>query len=96
MLADTLSFTKLSRRTDVGIEGYAGHFFRCLFGLQTYLSMLCAFKWGIFIFFAGMVLIMTTVVAFFYPETKGFPIEEAPHVFADHWCACLLSNLPLA
>lgn len=52
---------------------------------QTYLSMLCVFKWGIFIFFAGMVLIMTIVVAAFYPETKGLPIEEAPHVFADHW-----------
>ena len=54
---------------------------------QTYLSMLCLFKWGIFMFFAGMVGIMTLTVLFFYPETKGLPIEEAPHVFADHWCA---------
>ena len=54
---------------------------------QTYLSMLCLFKWGIFMFFAGMVGIMTLTVFFFYPETKGLPIEEAPHVFADHWCA---------
>ena len=54
---------------------------------QTYLSMLCVFKWGIFMFFAGMVGIMTLTVLFFYPETKGLPIEEAPHVFADHWCA---------
>lgn len=53
---------------------------------QTYLSMLCVFKWGIFMFFAGMVGIMTLTVLFFYPETKGLPIEEAPHVFADHWC----------
>ena len=52
---------------------------------QTYLSMLCLFKWGIFMFFAGMVGIMTLTVLFFYPETKGLPIEEAPHVFADHW-----------
>ena len=49
--------------------------------------MLCVFKWGIFVFFAGMVLVMTIVVALFYPETKGLPIEEAPHVFADHWYA---------
>ena len=55
--------------------------------MQTYLSMLCVFKWGIFMFFAGMVLIMTVVVAAFYPETKGLPIEETPHVFADHWYA---------
>lgn len=57
----------------------------CCVAAQTYLSMLCAFKWGIFMFFAGMVGIMTLVVLFFYPETKGLPIEEAPHVFADHW-----------
>ena len=53
--------------------------------MQTYLSMLCVFKWGIFIFFAAMVCIMTLTVLFFYPETKGLPIEECPHVFADHW-----------
>jgi hypothetical protein len=55
--------------------------------MQTYLSMLCVFKWGIFMFFAGMVVVMTITVAALYPETKGLPIEEAPHVFADHWCA---------
>ena len=51
--------------------------------------MLCAMRWSIFLFFAGMVVAMTVVVYLFYPETKGLPIEEAPHVFATHWCACL-------
>ena len=66
--------------------------------MQTYLSMLCVFKWGIFMFFAGMVGIMTLTVLFFYPETKGLPIEEAPHVFADHWCVApsILSVNPTA
>jgi hypothetical protein len=48
-------------------------------------------KWGIFLFFAGMVAVMTVVVYLFYPETKGLPIEEAPHVFATHWCAPVLA-----
>ena len=52
---------------------------------QTYLSMLCTFKYSIFFFFAGMVAVMTAVVYLLYPETKGLPIEEAPHVFANHW-----------
>lgn len=54
---------------------------------QTYLSMLCALRWSIFLFFAGMVAIMTVTVYLLYPETKSLPIEEAPHVFANHWCA---------
>lgn len=52
---------------------------------QTYLSMLCVFKWGIFLFFAGCVLFMTIFVFLFYPETKGLAIEECPRVFRKHW-----------
>ena len=40
-----------------------------------------------------MVCIMTLTVLFFYPETKGLPIEEAPHVFADHWYALTLPSV---
>jgi sugar porter (SP) family MFS transporter len=53
---------------------------------QAFLSMLCTFQWGIFIFFAGWVLIMTLVVAFLVPETKGVPMEEIQEqLFMKHW-----------
>ena len=61
--------------------------------VQTYLSMLCSMRWGLFFFFAGMCVIMTITVYLFYPETKGLGIEETPNVFKKHWCAHLqLSN----
>ncbi|XP_059076852.1 sugar transport protein 13-like [Cryptomeria japonica] len=44
--------------------------------LMAFLSMLCHFKYGIFLFFASWVLIMSTFVLFLLPETKNVPIEE--------------------
>ena len=38
--------------------------------------MLCAFKWGIFLFFAGMVAIMT-VFAFLLYATSAYPLLKA-------------------
>ncbi|KAK9914909.1 hypothetical protein WJX75_002176 [Coccomyxa subellipsoidea] len=52
---------------------------------QTYLSMLCTMKWGVFLLFAFCVLAMTVSVALFFPETKGVPIEDCPFVFKKHW-----------
>ncbi|CAK9877158.1 unnamed protein product [Sphagnum jensenii] len=52
---------------------------------QAFLSMLCAFKWGIFLFFAGWVVIMQIFVILFLPETKGIPIEEMEVVWTRHW-----------
>ncbi|KAK9904668.1 hypothetical protein WJX75_000080 [Coccomyxa subellipsoidea] len=52
---------------------------------QTYLSMLCSMRWGLFFFFAGMCVLMTITVYGFYPETKGLGIEETPQVFQKHW-----------
>lgn len=53
---------------------------------QSFLSMLCAMKWGTFLFFAGWVLIMTIFVILCVPETKGVPIEELSEKIAnDHW-----------
>lgn len=54
-------------------------------GAQTYLSMLCSMRWGLFFFFGGMCVIMTITVYLFYPETKGLGIEETPNVFKKHW-----------
>ncbi|CAM6103623.1 unnamed protein product [Calypogeia fissa] len=52
---------------------------------QSFLSMLCSLKYGIFIFFMGWIIIMTLFVIFFLPETKGIPIEEMQHVWGRHW-----------
>ncbi|GAV83957.1 Sugar_tr domain-containing protein, partial [Cephalotus follicularis] len=52
---------------------------------QSFLSLLCAFKFGIFLFFAGWVLVMTIFVCVFLPETKGVPIEEMILLWRRHW-----------
>ncbi|KAL6989428.1 Hexose carrier protein hex6, partial [Sarracenia purpurea var. burkii] len=43
---------------------------------QTFLTMLCHFKSGIFFLFGGWVAVMTGFVYLFLPETKGIPIEQ--------------------
>ncbi|CAA0828920.1 Sugar transport protein 10 [Striga hermonthica] len=40
---------------------------------------------GLFFFFAGWVVMMTTFVYFFVPETKNVPIEEMNRVWKSHW-----------
>ncbi|KAL1803911.1 hypothetical protein ACET3Z_032558 [Daucus carota] len=53
---------------------------------QAFLSMLCHFKYGIFLFFSGWVLIMSIFVVFLMPETKNVPIEEmTDRVWKQHW-----------
>ena len=59
---------------------------------QTYLSMLCSFRWGLFLFFAAMCVIMTATVYGFYPETKGLGIEETPAIFKKHWWVQALNS----
>ena len=41
---------------------------------QSFLSMMCAMKFGIFLFFAGMVVLMSAFVAIVLPETQGIPL----------------------
>ncbi|CAN1164991.1 Sugar transport protein 10 [Linum perenne] len=52
---------------------------------QFFLAMLCHMKFGLFLFFGGWVLIMTTFVYFFIPETKNVPIEEMNRIWKSHW-----------
>ncbi|PON85773.1 Sugar/inositol transporter [Trema orientale] len=52
---------------------------------QIFLTMLCHLKFGLFIFFAFFVLIMSFFVYFFLPETKGIPIEEMNQIWRNHW-----------
>ncbi len=46
--------------------------------------MMCAMKWGAFLFFAAFVVAATIYVQLLVPETKGVPIEEIDLVFAAH------------
>lgn len=53
---------------------------------QAFLSMLCHFKFGIFLFFSGWVLVMSLFVTVLVPETKNVPIEEmTERVWKQHW-----------
>ncbi|XP_031260996.1 sugar carrier protein C-like [Pistacia vera] len=52
---------------------------------QLFLSMLCHLKFGLFIFFAFFVGIMTVYIHLFLPETKNIPIEEMSRVWREHW-----------
>jgi sugar porter (SP) family MFS transporter len=52
---------------------------------QCFLSMLCSMRWGVFLFFAGWVVVMTIFTYGWIPETKGLLIEDVHEVFATHW-----------
>lgn len=52
---------------------------------QTFLTMLCHFKYGTFLFYAGWITLMTAFVAFFLPETKGVPLDSMHVVWERHW-----------
>uniref|UniRef100_A0A0D9XDQ8 Major facilitator superfamily (MFS) profile domain-containing protein n=2 Tax=Leersia perrieri TaxID=77586 RepID=A0A0D9XDQ8_9ORYZ len=63
---------------------------------QAFLSLLCAFKFGIFLFFAGWITVMTVFVYVFLPETKGVPIEEMVLLWRKHWFwKKVMPDLPL-
>ncbi|XP_028777984.1 sugar carrier protein C [Neltuma alba] len=55
------------------------------FVAQVFLTMLCHMKFGLFIFFAFFVLVMSIFIYYFLPETKGIPIEEMGRVWKTHW-----------
>uniref|UniRef100_A0A803LL65 Major facilitator superfamily (MFS) profile domain-containing protein n=1 Tax=Chenopodium quinoa TaxID=63459 RepID=A0A803LL65_CHEQI len=52
---------------------------------QIFLTMLCHFKFGLFLFFAFFVVVMSLFIYFFLPETRGIPIEEMSIVWKNHW-----------
>ena len=49
---------------------------------QSFLSMMCAMKFGIFLFFAGMVCLMSVFVYVVLPETQGVPLVGS---FPNQW-----------
>jgi len=60
--------------------------FITLFALsQTFLTMLCHFKFGAFLFYAVWIAVMTLFITFFLPETKGIPLESMHVIWGKHW-----------
>jgi len=51
---------------------------------QFFTEMLCHFKFGLFLFFSGFVIIMTLFIYKLFPETKGVPLEEMKMVWKNH------------
>ncbi|CAJ1974113.1 unnamed protein product [Sphenostylis stenocarpa] len=52
---------------------------------QTFLTMLCHFKFGAFLFYGGWIVVMTIFIIFFLPETKGIPLESMYTIWGKHW-----------
>ncbi|XP_030453406.1 sugar transport protein 5-like [Syzygium oleosum] len=52
---------------------------------QTFLTMLCHFKFATFLFYASWISVMTIFVVFFLPETKGVPLDSMHVVWERHW-----------
>ncbi len=52
---------------------------------QTFLTMLCGMRWGLFLFFSASMALAILAVYFFFPETKGVPLDETPLLFSCHW-----------
>ncbi|CAN6381917.1 unnamed protein product [Urochloa humidicola] len=52
---------------------------------QSFLAMLCRFRYATFAYYAAWVAVMTVFVALLLPETKGVPLESMPMVWAQHW-----------
>ncbi|GJN39527.1 hypothetical protein PR202_gb28652 [Eleusine coracana subsp. coracana] len=49
---------------------------------QSFLTMLCHLKFRLFYFFAVWMLVMTTFIVLFLPETKGVAIKEMWQVWS--------------
>ncbi|KAJ0881680.1 putative major facilitator, sugar transporter, major facilitator superfamily [Helianthus annuus] len=52
---------------------------------QCFLVSLCHLKYGIFLLFAALIVIMTCFIYFLLPETKQVPIEEIHLLWRKHW-----------
>ncbi|XP_030472620.2 sugar transport protein 14 isoform X1 [Syzygium oleosum] len=52
---------------------------------QCFLASLCHLKYGIFLLFAALIVIMSCFIFFLLPETKQVPIEEVYLLWKSHW-----------
>ncbi|XP_071713932.1 sugar transport protein 14-like [Rutidosis leptorrhynchoides] len=52
---------------------------------QCFLVSLCHLRYGIFLLFAALIVIMSIFIFFLLPETKQVPIEEIHLLWQTHW-----------
>lgn len=52
---------------------------------QCFLAALCHLRWGVFILFACLIVIMSLFIILLLPETKQLPIEEIYGLWEQHW-----------
>ncbi|ONK69114.1 uncharacterized protein A4U43_C05F19500 [Asparagus officinalis] len=52
---------------------------------QCFLASLCHLRWGVFVLFASLIVIMSLFIFFLLPETKQVPIEEMSQLWRKHW-----------
>ncbi|MCO5549034.1 hypothetical protein L7F22_002501 [Adiantum nelumboides] len=52
---------------------------------QTFLSMLCAFKFGLFFFIAGWSVVIAIFTVLLLPETKHVPLYKMEALWQNHW-----------
>lgn len=52
---------------------------------DSFLPLMCALRYGVFLFYTGWIIVMIIFVYLFLPETKGVPIEEMSFVWGQHW-----------
>uniref|UniRef100_K4A131 Major facilitator superfamily (MFS) profile domain-containing protein n=1 Tax=Setaria italica TaxID=4555 RepID=K4A131_SETIT len=52
---------------------------------QCFLAALCHLRWGVFVLFASLIVVMSIFVILLLPETKQVPIEEIWMLFDRHW-----------
>ena len=72
-----------TRSAGMGIAASSNFLFTFVIG-QSFLSMLCSMTYGVFYFFAIIVVIMTVLVHIYVPETKGLPVEGVYEVVQKH------------
>ncbi|GAB4823874.1 hypothetical protein N2152v2_010920 [Parachlorella kessleri] len=77
-------FTLETRPAGTAVAVMGNFLFSFVIG-QAFVSMLCAMKFGVFLFFAGWLVIMVLCAIFLLPETKGVPIERVQALYARHW-----------
>lgn len=72
-----------TRAAGAGINTAQNMLFTFVIG-QSFTTMLCTMEYGVFLFFAGWLVIMGVFTYFLFPETSGIPVETVHSVFKDH------------
>ncbi|GAX80890.1 hypothetical protein CEUSTIGMA_g8325.t1 [Chlamydomonas eustigma] len=73
-----------TRSAGMGLTTFTNFFFTFVIG-QAFLPMMCSMEWGVYLFFAGFVIIMSLYVQCTLPETMGIATEEVEGLICGSW-----------